>query len=488
MKVLGVKITMVGAGSAVFSLRLISDICKTSKLSDSLVSLMDIDSEKLRVVHTLAKKIATRFGASVKFESTLDLGKAIKDSNFVINTALVGGHEYLEKVRKISEKHGYYRGIDAQEFNMVSDYYTLSNYNQLRFFLTVAETIQHFAPDAWLLQTANPVFEGTTLIHRNVPIKVVGICHGHYGVVEITEKLGLEPEKVSWQVAGFNHAIWLTKFEYNEEDAYPRIDRWIEERSHLWKPANPFNDQLSPIAIDMYRFYGRFPIGDTVRNGGWKYHRDLETKKRWFGEPWGGADSELGWKWYQEQLARVVNVMKRFANFVEENPSVDPFDEKIYDRILSEEDRKLAIHFSAEIGNMLTSSKLSGEQHIPFIDALIGGSKRRLVLNIPNDSKIIPGIPEDVIVEVPVIVDEKGIHPEKIDPPIPQRILKMYLWPRMARMEWALEAFTTGDRRILEEILLRDPRTRSHEQVKKVLEEIMNLPENIEMRKHYSRV
>ena len=49
----------------------------------------------------------------------------------------------------------------------------------------------------------------------------------------------------------------------------------------------------------------------------------------------------------------------------------------------------------------------------------------------------------------------------------------------------ALEAFLTGDIRILKEILHRDPRTKSDEQVEEVLKEILSLPENEEMRKHY---
>ena len=53
-------------------------------------------------------------------------------------------------------------------------------------------------------------------------------------------------------------------------------------------------------------------------------------------------------------------------------------------------------------------------------------------------------------------------------------------------MEWALEAFLTGDRKVLEEFLIRDPRTESYEQVVRVIDEVLNLPENEEMRRHYS--
>jgi len=90
-----------------------------------------------------------------------------------------------------------------------------------------------------------------------------------------------------------------------------------------------------------------------------------------------------------------------------------------------------------------------------------------------------------VVVEIPAFVDKEGIHPEKIDPPLPDRVIKYYLQPRIMRMEMAIEAFLSGDIRIIKELLYRDARTRDDEQVEKVIEEILMLPENEEMRKHY---
>jgi len=420
-----IKLSIIGAGSAIFSLRLVGDLCKTIGLSGSSVSLMDVDEKRLNSVHILATRYAAALGANLKFEKTIDMKRSIEGADFVINTALVGGHEQLDASRKAGEKHGYKRGIDSQEFNMVSDYYTLSNYNQLAYFLEVAHNMEKICPKAWLLQTANPVFEGTTLISRYSSIKVIGFCHGHYGVNILVKNLGLDMREVNWQVAGFNHNIWLTRFLYKGKDAYPLIDQWIEEEARKWKPKDPFDDQMSPAAIDMYKFYGRMPIGDSIRNGSWKYHYNPETKKKWFGEPWGGADSDLGWTWYQNYLKASTD-----KNF------------------------KLALDKSFNLLKEFPPDVKSGEQHIQFIDALINGNQERFVLNIINKGPIIPDIPEDVVVEVPVIVNKKGIHPEEINPPIPKRIMNMYLAPRMLRMEWALEAFVSGDKMILQEILI----------------------------------
>ncbi|MDI3516237.1 MAG: hypothetical protein PWP09_303 [Thermotogota bacterium] len=479
-----VKISIIGAGSAVFSMRLVGDLCKEKSLAGSLVSLMDVDQGRLEVVHELASRYVEELGADLKFEKTIDLERSISEADFVINTALVGGHQWMEEARRVGEANGYYRGIDTQEFNMVSDYNTFSNYNQLKFFLDVARLIEKLSPKAWLLQTANPVFEGTNLVSRATNVKVAGFCHGFHGVFEIIEALGLDFQKVDWQVAGFNHAIWLNRFKYDGEDGYHLIDEWINSHSRNWRPTNPFDVQFSPAAIDMYRFYGMFPVGDTVRNGTWKYNRDLETKKKWHGEPWGGADSEIGWRWYEEQLTMVIKLL----NIIASEKNFKLLSPQSYDALFKSLNlpEEAIEQIKREAESIINPEKPSGEQHVPFIKAITGRGKERLVLNVPNKGRILEDIPEDVIVEVPVIVDENGIHPEEIDPPLTRRITRFYLYPRLVRMEMALEAFLSGDKRVLEEVLERDPRTRSSDQVRKVLDEIMNLPFNQEMKQHYS--
>ena len=460
-----VKIGIIGAGSAVFSLKLVSDLCKTKTLWGSTVTLMDIDQSRLEGAFFLAKRFAKEVGADLNFEKTLDLDKAIIGSDFVINTAMVGGHSFLEKMREIGERHGYYRGIDTQEFNMVSDYYTLTNNGQFNYFLEIAKKIEKYSPGAWLLQAANPVFEGTTLINRYTKTKMVGFCHGHYAVDNFVKELGLDSSKVDWQVAGVNHGIWLNKFFYNGKDAYNMIDT-LKEKALKHKPLHPFDDQISPAAFDAYEFYGMMPIGDTVRNSSWKYHYDLDHKKKWYGEPWAGADSEIGWKWYQNKLAEVSAVTIEVAKILEQNPEL-PFS-----KIIESAKDRLPADFFVEASNIFDPKKLSGEQHIPFIDAVKNGNSGRFIVNILNKGSIIKGISEDVAVEVPALVDAQGIKPEKIEPMLNDRILKWYLAPRIMRMEWAIDAFINKDPNMVLEILMRDRRTKSYEQAKAVVQEI----------------
>jgi alpha-galactosidase len=86
---------------------------------------VDIDTERLEVVHGLAKRYAAKTKADIAFEKTTDRKAALEGADFGFNTALAGGHENYETQRTVAEKRGYYRGIDSVDFNMVSDYYTI---------------------------------------------------------------------------------------------------------------------------------------------------------------------------------------------------------------------------------------------------------------------------------------------------------------------------------------------------------------------------
>ncbi|MGC9396250.1 MAG: hypothetical protein ACP5J4_15510 [Anaerolineae bacterium] len=47
------------------------------------------------------------------------------------------------------------------------------------------------------------------------------------------------------------------------------------------------------------------------------------------------------------------------------------------------------------------------EQHIPIIDALINDNEYRAQVNVLNNSAL-PGLPDDVAVEVPAVVTRSG--------------------------------------------------------------------------------
>jgi alpha-galactosidase len=268
----------------------------------------------------------------------------------------------------------------------------------------VAQDMERLCPKAWLIQSGNPVFEGCTLMTRETSVKVVGLCHGHYGIHEITEVLGLKDEQVTWQAVGFNHMIYLTHFYYKGEDAYPILDRWIEEEAEeYWRTYEPefHENQMSRAAIQQYKMIGYMPIGDTPRAGGWWYHQDVATKKRWYGHL-GGFDSEEGWSRYIARLEAT-----RTKTF------------------------EVALDASASVTEAFPPEK-SDEQIAPLIDALTNDVGGYFQVNVPNNG-LIAKIPNDVVVEVPAFVSKRGVQGLAIGE-IPESVMVQVLWPRLA---WA---------------------------------------------------
>ncbi|OUC07434.1 hypothetical protein RY27_14945, partial [Litorilinea aerophila] len=190
-------------------------------------------------------------GTDLQIDSTTDRRVALQDADFVINTASAQSHHHQRAIRELAEQYGYYYGR-----------VNLGNFYNLRLMLEVARDMEEICPDAWLIQSGNPVFEGCTLMTRETSIKVCGLCHGHYGVYGIAQTLGLDlsnPRDLTWQAPGLNHNIWLTHFFYRGEDAYPLLDEWIATKGEeYWRThvATRTHDiQMSRGAIHQYRMY-----------------------------------------------------------------------------------------------------------------------------------------------------------------------------------------------------------------------------------------
>ena len=436
-----VKVSVIGAGSVVFSLGLVKDMCLTEGLKGSTVHFMDINEERLDVVYQLARRYAEDLGSDLKFARTLDRSEALEEADFVINTATITHNEYfMKRRREMVDGHGYFYGGTG-----------MPEYHNLQLMLDVARDMENICPDAWILQAGNPVFDGTTLMARETGIKVCGLCHGHYGYRHVASVIGLDPDKVTWQAPGLNHNIWMTKFFYEGQDAYPLLDEWIEKNiEQYWEEhkATGISAQWSPAAIHQYKLYGLFPIGDTPRQGGWWYHTDLETRGHWYGKG-GGGDTPEGRDLILKEKEEKYAQMKAAAY----DPKVRPVS--------------------------LFGNKKTSEQHIPIVDALVNNNEYRAQVNVLNDGAL-PGVPNDVAVEVPAIVNQMGIQPIRVEP-LPAKIMLECILPDWLEMEHTLEALLSGDKSMLLYGVLRSHQTHTYEQAVKVMEALIDIEPNEQM-------
>ena len=442
-----VKIGVIGAGSGMFSLTFVRDLCSTQSLDGAKVVFMDIDPQRLDMIQALACRYAAETGMNFRFEKTMDRLDALQGADFVVNTAMVIGHEKQRLEGELARKYGSWNGLDSWIG------FRMGCHHQYRLFLDIVRDMEEICPSAWYLQLANPVFGGCTFVTRNSPIKTVGLCHGfEYGMRAISRVLGLEFEAVRAQAYGLNHFIWLTDFRYEGADAYPLLDQWIKTGAEAYWDGTDCepSDYMSPKAVDVYQRLGLFPVGDTVTPGGpvyfqW-YHTDEETEKQW------KQDVKWWWERYLIFLGMLLDAMAQVAS--------EP---------------------SARISGLLPPQLLA-EPVVPLIDAIVNDKPQVLQVNIPNRG-CVPGIADDVVVEIPALVSGHGVQGLQMGP-LPKPIMS-HITNRIRLVELNLEAFQTGDKGLFLEVALEHRWLRSMDQARQFLDEYIALPHNSFLAEHF---
>lgn len=447
---MSVKISIIGAGSAVFSLRLIIDLCLTPNLASSTISFMDINEQRLDAIHKLCQRYADEVGNPLILEKTTNRRESLQGADFVINTALAAGHERLRAGWDVARKHGYRIG---GSLHVMHDEAFWINFYQFKLFDSVIQDVLDVCPAAWYLQVDNPVLAGITYLGRKYPqAKIVGLCHGFSAVYKIADLLGLDREHLTYQIPGVNHFVWLTHLYHKGQDVFPLLDQWIaNDAAKYWETCKP-SDYMGPVAVDLYKRFGVFPIGDTCNPGGgsWPawYHTDDATEKHWQEDPAQWYADYFGW------LERTVDGIKRVG-----------------------EDA------AAQVTDSFPP-KMSGEVMVPMIEALACDIPRVLVGNILNSGDFVPGVPRDFAVEIPTLVSKRGIQGIKTDG-LPTPLTAYILRDRVAPIEVELEAYETGSKQQLLQLILMDAYTHSEAQARAMLDEVLALPFHAEMREHY---
>lgn len=447
---MNLKISLIGAGSAQFSLSMIRDLCLTPNLAGTTVSFMDIDPHRLDTAVALCRRYADETGTRLNLEATTDRRQSLHGADFVINTALVLGNPRLYEGVKTAAGLGYRFG---GSYHIMHDEPFWANFYQFKFFESITEDIIEICPDAWHLLVANPVLAGTTHLMRKYPqVRMVGLCHGYGGLFRVADVLGLDRSGLTYELPGVNHFIWLTRAFYRGEDFFPILDRWIEEKATTYWRTCATCDDLGPKAIDLYKRFGAFPIGDTCTPGGgswpWWYHTDASVEALWKEDPAA---------WWHGHFKRVAAV--------------------------PQDNRALAEDHSVRLSERFPL-ETSGESMIPLIESLVCDIPRTFIVNTLNTGNYVPGIPPDFEVEIPARVSKRGVQAIQTEG-LPPELVACTLRDRVAPVEVELAAFVSGSRELLLQLILMDPWTRSEDQGQALLDAILSLSWNGEMRAHY---
>src|SRR5436190_5587381 len=101
-----VKVALIGAGSAVFAQRMITDIMAIDGLDAGTFALVDLDTERLELAHEVAEQTITTAGKQWTVLATTERRNVLSDCDYVINMIEVGGLANVFSDYAIPSKYG----------------------------------------------------------------------------------------------------------------------------------------------------------------------------------------------------------------------------------------------------------------------------------------------------------------------------------------------------------------------------------------------
>jgi alpha-galactosidase len=121
--------------------------------------------------------------------------------------------------------------------------------------------------------------------------------------------------------------------------------------------------------------------------------------------------------------------------------------------------------------------KPSGELGVPIMEAIGLGERRELAaVNVPNRGAI-PGLPEDLVVEVPATADAGGLHARQMEP-LPEAIAAL-IRTQASIHKLLVEAYAEQSRDKLLQAILLEPTVDSYRRAVAMMDEMLRLQADI---------
>lgn len=403
------KIAFIGAGSFGFTRTLVRDILSFPLLRDATISLMDIDKERLQFIKEAAEKIIAAGKYPAKLEVTMDRAKALKGADAVICTILAGGVQVWRYDIEIPKKYGV-------DFCIGDTRGAAGVFRALRtipVMLDICRDIEKNCPNAIFLNYTNPMAMLCRAMQKKSSIKVIGLCHSVQGTARmLAEWIGAKIEDITYLCAGINHQAWFIEFKKNGKDAYPLIRKIIKERKKIYEEEMARNEMF--LALGYY-----------------------VTESS-------GHNSEYNW-WFRKRpdlIEKYCTYAGGYAYLLKEYlKREDIWKDEIKKWLKEPVDLRRGSEYAASI-----------------INAYMGGEPFVFNGNVPNTG-IIPNLPQNACVEVPVLANERGFNPIYVGPLPPQCAALNNI--NIAVEEMAVEAALTGNAEMVYHSICYDPVTAS---------------------------
>ena len=222
-----------GAGSTVFAKNVLGDSMLAPALSDFELSLYDIDAKRLEESKTMVDALNRNINGG-RARVTAHLGvenrkEALRGADFVVNAIQVGGYEPCTVTDfEVPKKYGLRQTI-ADTLGIGGIFRALRTIPVLEDF---ARDMEEVCPDAWFLNYTNPMAMLSGFMQRYTGIKTVGLCHSvQVCTSSLLKHLEIKAEGPFYErIAGINHMAFLLELrDKNGRDLYPEIRRRAAE-------------------------------------------------------------------------------------------------------------------------------------------------------------------------------------------------------------------------------------------------------------------
>ena len=410
------KITFMGAGSTVFVKNVLGDTMLCSALSHAEVALYDIDAQRLEdsrlIVEAMNSSLNAGRATIRAYLGAENRKDALRGADFVICAIQVGGYEPCTVIDfEIPKKYGLRQTI-GDTLGIGGIFRALRTIPVLRDF---ARDMQQVCPDAWLLNYANPMAMLTGYTLRYTGVKAVGLCHSvQVCAPHLLKSLQMEQyvDNHIAHIAGINHMAWLLKLTDRQgNDLYEEVRR----RAKLKNAREKHEDMVRFDYIDKLGYYCTESSEHNAEYNPFYIKANREDLIEKFNIP------------LDEYPRRCVNQINGWVAQRED--------------LLS--------------GKGLEHTRTK-EYASRIMEAIVTDTPYTIGGNVLNNG-LISNLPKEACVEVPCLVDAKGINPCFVGP-LPLQLAAMNssnIYPQLL----TIEAAHTGKRDLIYQAAMMDPHT-----------------------------
>jgi alpha-galactosidase len=240
------KVTLVGAGSAVFARQLMTDILAIEGLDDGTFALVDIDATRLDLARRIAERLVELRHKRWKVVASTDRLDVLEDTDYVVNSIEVAGLRNVRFDYDIPLRYG----VDQCIGDTIGPGGIFKALRTGPAWLDIVRDVRRLAPNAVILNYTNPMSILTLAALRSTDLPVVGLCHSVQGTSrQLAGYLDIPYEEMKWDCAGINHNAWFTRLERNGKDLYPDLRE---------KARDPNIYEKDPVRFEVMLHLGAF--------------------------------------------------------------------------------------------------------------------------------------------------------------------------------------------------------------------------------------